>query len=144
MAPGLRYTIAVNNTTAQALARIWHQPFPSGCMQIKVPADWPIPGGHIALPSARVYISSPPWVPRIPVASRLSCNKAVEKNLTVLHFPCWRRWAWRLSLVFCCWSLHRWFQISFLWFLSPALPHFGFSLLCLLPFLGLVWFCSII
>jgi hypothetical protein len=32
--------------------------------------------------------------------------------------------------------------ISFLGFPCPALPHFGFSLLCLLPFLGLVWFCS--
>ena len=36
---GLRYTITVNNATAQALARIWRQPLPSGCMQIKVPAD---------------------------------------------------------------------------------------------------------
>jgi hypothetical protein len=80
---GLLYTVAVNNATAQALARIWHQPLPSGCMQIKVPADWPIPGGHIALPSAGVYIGSPPWVP---VAPRRSCNKAVEKNPTVLRF----------------------------------------------------------
>ena len=32
---------------------------------------------------------------------------------------------------------------SFLGFLFPALPRFGFSLLCLLPFLVLVWFCSI-
>jgi hypothetical protein len=31
----------------------------------------------------------------------------------------------------------------FLDFLSPALPHFGFSLLCILPFLGLGWFYSI-
>ena len=52
-------------------------------MQINVPA---IPGGHIALPSAGVYISSPPWVPGVPVASRHSCNKAVEKNPTMLHF----------------------------------------------------------
>jgi hypothetical protein len=35
-----------------------------------------------------VYISSPPWVP---VASRCSCNKAVEKNLTMLHFFLARR-----------------------------------------------------
>jgi hypothetical protein len=31
----------------------------------------------------------------------------------------------------------------FLGFLSPALPHFGFYLLCLLPFLGLGWIYSI-
>ena len=49
----------------------------------------PIPGGHIALPSAGVYISSPPWVPGVPVASRHSCNKAVEKNPTVLCFSLW-------------------------------------------------------
>ena len=36
---GLRYTITVNNATAQALARIWRQPLLSGCIQIKVPAD---------------------------------------------------------------------------------------------------------
>jgi hypothetical protein len=36
---GLRYTFAVNNATAQVLARIWCQALPSGCMQIKVPAD---------------------------------------------------------------------------------------------------------
>ena len=35
----LRYTVAVNNATAQALARIWRQPLPSGCIQIKVLAD---------------------------------------------------------------------------------------------------------
>jgi hypothetical protein len=46
----------------------------------------PIPGGHIALPSAGVYISTPPWVPGVPVASRRSRNKAVEKNPTVLRF----------------------------------------------------------
>ena len=28
--------------------------------------------------------------------------------------------------------------------LSPVLPRFGFSLLCLLPLLVLVWFCSIL
>jgi hypothetical protein len=33
-----------------------------------------------------VYISSPPWVSRVPIASRHSRNKAVEKNPTVLHF----------------------------------------------------------
>jgi hypothetical protein len=33
-----------------------------------------------------VYISSPPWVPWVPIASRRSCNKAVEKNPTMLHF----------------------------------------------------------
>jgi hypothetical protein len=53
----------------------------------------PIPGGHIALPSAGVYMSSRHWVPRVPVASRSSCNKAVEKNPTVLRFPCRMRWA---------------------------------------------------
>jgi hypothetical protein len=68
-------------------------------MQIKVLADWPIPGGHIALPSAGVYISSPPWVPGIPVASRRSCNKAVEKNLTVLRFPCRMRWVKQLAFL---------------------------------------------
>jgi hypothetical protein len=81
---GFQYTLAINNTTAQALARIWRQPLPSGCMQIKVPADWPIPGGHKAFPCAGVYIRSPPWVPRVSLASRCSCNKAVEKNPTVL------------------------------------------------------------
>jgi hypothetical protein len=53
----------------------------------------PIPGGHIGLPSAEVYITSPPWVPGVPVASRTSCNKAVDKNPTVLCFPCQARWA---------------------------------------------------
>jgi hypothetical protein len=91
---GFRYTMAVNNTTAQALARIWRQPLLRGCMQIKVPADWPIPGGHKAFPCAGVYIRSPPWVPGVPVAAlRRSCNKAVEKNLTVLCLPCQTRWA---------------------------------------------------
>jgi hypothetical protein len=60
----------------------------------EVSTDRPIPGGHIALPSAGVYISSPPWVPGVPVAaSRRSCNKAVEKNPTVLCLPCRTRWA---------------------------------------------------
>jgi hypothetical protein len=40
-------------------------------MQIKVRADWTIPGGHIALPSAGVYISSPPWVPAIKLLRRI-------------------------------------------------------------------------
>ena len=31
--------VAVNNTTVQVLARIWCQPLPSRCMQIKVLAD---------------------------------------------------------------------------------------------------------
>jgi hypothetical protein len=83
---GLRYTISINNATVQVLAQIWRQPLPSRCIKIKVPADWTIPGAHIALPSAGVYISSPPWVPRVPVASRRSYNKAVEKNPTVLRF----------------------------------------------------------
>jgi hypothetical protein len=39
--------------------------------------------------------------------------------------------------------MHLWFLISFLGFLSPDLSHFGFSLLFLLPFLGLGWFCSV-
>jgi hypothetical protein len=51
-----------------------------------VQADCPIPGGHMALPSAGVYISSPPWVPGVPIAPRRSRNKAVEKNQTVLRF----------------------------------------------------------
>jgi hypothetical protein len=33
---GLQYTVTINNTTAQVLARIWRQ---SWCMQIKVLAD---------------------------------------------------------------------------------------------------------
>ncbi len=36
---GLRYTIAVNNTTEQVLDQIWHQPLLSGCMQINMSAD---------------------------------------------------------------------------------------------------------
>jgi hypothetical protein len=60
----------------------------------------PIPGGHIALPSAGVYISSPPWVPGVPVAaSRHSCNKAVEKNPTVLCLPCLTRWVQHINLL---------------------------------------------
>jgi hypothetical protein len=58
----------------------------------------PIPGGHIALASAGVYIGSPPWVPRVLVAaSRHSCNKAVEKNPTVLCLPCRTRWAGHIA-----------------------------------------------
>ena len=56
---GLQYTITVNNTTVQELDRIWCQTLRRGCMQINVPA---IPGGHKALCSAGVYISSPRWV----------------------------------------------------------------------------------
>jgi hypothetical protein len=33
-----------------------------------------------------VYISNPPWVSRVPVTSRHSRNKAVEKNPTMLPF----------------------------------------------------------
>ena len=47
------------------------------------------------------------------------------------------------SLAFCCCYSNLWFQISFLGFISPGLSHFGFSLLFLLPVLGLGWFCSI-
>jgi hypothetical protein len=36
---GLWYTVAINTTTVQVLARIWSQTHPSGFMQIKVPAD---------------------------------------------------------------------------------------------------------
>jgi hypothetical protein len=62
-------------------------------MQIKVTADWPIPGGHKAFPCAGVYIRSPPWVPGVPIApSRRSFNKAVEKNPTVLGLRCRARW----------------------------------------------------
>jgi hypothetical protein len=30
---GLQCTFTLNNDTEQALARIWHQPLPSGCRQ---------------------------------------------------------------------------------------------------------------
>jgi hypothetical protein len=35
----------------------------------EVSAGQPIPGGHIALTSARMYISSPSWVPGVPIAA---------------------------------------------------------------------------
>ena len=53
-------------------------------------ADWPIPGGHGAFSCAGVHISSPPWVPGVPVAaSRCSCNKGCweESDHVVSSLP---------------------------------------------------------
>jgi hypothetical protein len=49
------------------------------------------------------YINRPLWVPGVPVAaSRHSCNKAAEKNLTVLCLPCRPRWVRQLNIFIEC------------------------------------------
>ena len=53
----------------------------------EVSTGQPIPGGHIALPSAGVYIRSPPWVPGVPVAWRVPGIKLLRRIQPCFSLP---------------------------------------------------------